>query len=58
LVSPTAGPFVIGCEMAKVPLNKFYKSAWKLLLILFATAMIILIVSPYLGSAISGKTYH
>jgi uncharacterized ion transporter superfamily protein YfcC len=27
LVSPTAGPFVIGCEMAKVPLNKFYKSA-------------------------------
>jgi uncharacterized ion transporter superfamily protein YfcC len=27
LASPTAGPFVIGCEMAKVPLKYFYKSA-------------------------------
>jgi uncharacterized ion transporter superfamily protein YfcC len=27
LSSPTAGPFVIGCEMAKVPLKNFYKSA-------------------------------
>jgi uncharacterized ion transporter superfamily protein YfcC len=27
LASPTAGVFVIGCEMAKVPLKHFYKSA-------------------------------
>jgi hypothetical protein len=27
LSSPTAGPFVIGCEMAKVPLPNFYKLA-------------------------------
>ncbi|GHU32960.1 hypothetical protein FACS1894166_07360 [Bacilli bacterium] len=27
LFSPTAGPFVIGCEMAKVPLKHFYRAA-------------------------------
>jgi uncharacterized ion transporter superfamily protein YfcC len=55
LTSPTAGPFVIGCEMAKVPLKSFYKSTWKLLLIVFIAAIILLVIGIYLPKSIMGK---
>jgi ABC-type uncharacterized transport system permease subunit len=47
--------FVISCEMTKVPLKNFYKAAWKLLLIIFACAVILLIISLYLPTSIVGK---
>lgn len=55
LSSPTAGPFVIGCEMAKVPLKNFYKSAWKLLAILLGIAIVLLVVGVYLPPSIMGQ---
>jgi uncharacterized ion transporter superfamily protein YfcC len=55
LASPTAGPFVIGCAMAKVPLKYFYKSAWKLLAILLGTAIVLLIIGTLLPQSIVGK---
>jgi uncharacterized ion transporter superfamily protein YfcC len=41
--------------MAKVPLKNFYKSAWKLLLILFVVAIILLIAGVYLPKSIMGQ---
>jgi uncharacterized ion transporter superfamily protein YfcC len=46
---------VIGCEMAKVPLKNFYKSAWKLLAILLGIAIVLLVVGVYLPPSIMGQ---
>jgi uncharacterized ion transporter superfamily protein YfcC len=57
LCSPTAGPFVIGTELAHVPLRRFYKYAWKLLLTMFLVGMLLLIVSQWLPTSIQGQIY-
>ena len=44
LVSPTAGPFIIGLQTCEISLGKFYKSAWPLLLMLLVLCLVLLMV--------------
>ena len=48
LFSPTAGPFVAGCSLCKVSLNDFYKSVWKILLIVFLIMILMILIGTLL----------
>lgn len=42
--SPTSGPFVAGCALARVPLEKFYKGSWKILLLMLAVILFSILI--------------
>lgn len=57
LCSPTAGPFLVGADLTKIPLTKFYKFAWKMLLAMFVAGLVLVILSQFFPAVIQGDRY-
>jgi uncharacterized ion transporter superfamily protein YfcC len=47
MFSPTAGIFLIGASVSKVPLNIYYKCTWKLLIFTIVAILMLLILGTF-----------